>query len=208
MRYAGILVLLLMAALANAQNPAMGQYGRFVIGVDNVAPSTPMPYPNLPPDGTYPHHVVDAQANGGAIGDIDTWIPWQRWLQMTDLDLDLAIVTLADAAVHPTRDGAEHVVEYATDNGIDVGFSDMGTAGGGIYAHSGMMREYHHLESSRDMENTHPSPVTNGNFNPDNLALDRFPLDDQFGNNAVRYNDQNPDPVMWGYLSRWRRHTE
>ena len=52
---------MLVAVTANAQNPATGQYGRFVIGADNVGPSTPMPYPNTQTNGgTFPKWVVDA----------------------------------------------------------------------------------------------------------------------------------------------------
>ena len=81
MRYSAIIILLFVTTLASAQSPDEGRYGRFVIGADNVGPSTPMPYPNAVGNGgTFPQWVVDSETTGGGTPpDVNTWLPWERW---------------------------------------------------------------------------------------------------------------------------------
>jgi hypothetical protein len=208
MRYYAIVLIAVMAPAILAQSPSDRHYGEFVIGADFVRPSTPMPYPNRHgiPDITpaWPSFVRDAQTGlTEPLNSVVTDMPWERWLQLTDLGVEFAGTVLhRDAMTPPTENRPQRVLQAAAANHIDLGIVDYSLPDG-IHAYAGLTRLHLQLESSYDMENTHSLLVTNdvfSNLYGGRYDLSRYPLQ-RGGENAVQYSGTNTT-VMQGHLCR------
>jgi hypothetical protein len=125
-------------------------FGRFVIGVDAVGPSTHFPVPNRPENGgTYLHWVSGAEMPGTPCGQDD--IPLVRWEQLQELGIDLASVWLSHEAL--LTDGVRELRQAAADHGLMLGLVDMGVADGATN-YSGAERVIYHVESPLMVDTT------------------------------------------------------
>ena len=158
-------VLLLAASgqcFAQQRGPGLG---RFVIGSDWVMPSTRFPVPNTPSNGgTWLRYAEGAQLPGMPCDSSD--IPIERWEQLRDLGLDLALVTLSHIAFR--GDGVYRLRRMAQEYGILLAFNDRGI-GDGAAMNSAAERNLYHAESP--YTNAIPGGITTWD---DEMARDPF----------------------------------
>ncbi len=153
-RVIGLLLLLWMPALGQFQSAPPGSarasFGRFIIGVDAVGPSTVFPVPNTPENGgTFLHWVTGAQLQPGVCEEDE--IPIERWEQLQDLGVDMGCVWLSHAAL--LGDGTREIRQAAADHGLLLGLVDMGVMDGATN-YSGMERLIYQVESPLMVDTT------------------------------------------------------
>jgi hypothetical protein len=179
------------SAVMYAQSPPPSRLGRFLIGVDFVGPSTKYPIPNTPENGgTYLHYSTGAETAPGN-GEEDD-IPIERWEQLRDLGLDLALVGVSHLAMR--SDGVRRIRRMAGEYGILLGIADVGI-GDGATNYSRAERLLYHVESAAMVDTSKLDCVTDTALIVPGWDASVYPLTPW--NNAVRFPNAG---VPRGYL--------